>query len=200
MTIAHQILAFPSVIMGFDLQGAYDPDQLVDEEIVPHALMGNAQPGDGSSSGKGINYLHTRPEVKLMLQNCVDEYTNKMSQETLAIANSWINRASQGTFTNLHRHEGSVISGAFYPKVEGEGSSPLILHTPLAAHTFNTFYTQDNDLNASYCQVPATQGMLWLFPSWLNHHTEPTQTNSRWVISFNTYPRERYTPTNLDTL
>lgn len=196
----HQILAFPSVVMGFDLQGEYDPDKLTRETVEPHALMGNAQPGNGSSSGKGTNYLHTRPEVKDLLQRCVDEYTQKMSQESLAIANSWINIGSRGTYTNVHRHEGSIISGAFYPKIEGEGSSPLILHTPLAAHTFNTFYTQDNDLNASYCQVPANQGMLWLFPSWLNHHTEPTDSDARWVVSFNTYPRERYTPTDLHTL
>ena len=196
----HQILAFPSVIMGFDLQGEYDPDKLTRETVEPHALMGNAQPGNGSSSGKGTNYLHTRPGVKDLLQRCVDEYTQKMSQESLAIANSWINIGSRGTYTNVHRHEGSIISGAFYPKIEGEGSSPLILHTPLAAHTFNTFYTQDNDLNASYCQVPANQGMLWLFPSWLNHHTEPTDSDARWVVSFNTYPRERYTPTDLHTL
>ena len=196
----HQILAFPSVVIGFDLQGEYDPDELVDETVEPHALMGNAQPGNGSSSGKGTNYLHTRPGVKDLLQRCVDEYTQKMSQESLAIANSWINIGSRGTYTNVHRHEGSIISGAFYPKIEGEGSSPLILHTPLAAHTFNTFYTQDNDLNASYCQVPANQGMLWLFPSWLNHHTEPTDSDARRVVSFNTYPRERYTPTDLHTL
>lgn len=196
----HQILAFPSVVIGFDLQGEYDPDKLTRETVEPHALMGNAQPGNGSSSGKGTNYLHTRPGVKDLLQRCVDEYTQKMSQESLAIANSWINIGSRGTYTNVHRHEGSIISGAFYPKIEGEGSSPLILHTPLAAHTFNTFYTQDNDLNASYCQVPANQGMLWLFPSWLNHHTEPTDSDARWVVSFNTYPRERYTPTDLHTL
>ena len=196
----HQILAFPSVVIGFDRQGEYDPDELVDETVEPHALMGNAQPGNGSSSGKGTNYLHTRPGVKDLLQRCVDEYTQKMSQESLAIANSWINIGSRGTYTNVHRHEGSIISGAFYPKIEGQGSSPLILHTPLAAHTFNTFYTQDNDLNASYCQVPANQGMLWLFPSWLNHHTEPTDSDARWVVSFNTYPRERYTPTDLHTL
>ena len=41
------------------------------------------------------------------------------------IKNSWMNRVGKGGSVRSHRHEGSVVSGAFYP-IADEGSCPLI--------------------------------------------------------------------------
>ena len=38
-------------------------------------------------------------------------------------------------------------------------------------------------------EVKCEQGILYLFPSWLEHYTRENQTNERITLSFNTYYR-----------
>ena len=44
-------------------------------------------------------------------------------------------------------------------------------------------------LNQNEIEVKCEQGILYLFPSWLEHYTRENQTNERITLSFNTYYR-----------
>ena len=189
-----EVLAFPTFVLGFNLTGRYDPDETIkgsSKIVASHGLLNSDNSEDGSSYGK-IGFLDSKPSLKTLMQECVDTYTSKLDQEDLGLWDSWINIGSKGSQIIRHRHEGSVISGAFYPKIDGdpELSPPLILHSPLSAYHSNTKYTQVNAINSYQEILPSWEGMLWLFPSWCEHSTTASQADKRYVISFNTYPKK----------
>ena len=191
-----EVKSFPTLFLGFDLRGMYDPDKVVadaDEYVLPHGLLETDNPSDGSTYGQD-GYLQSPhlSELRTLMQRCVDEYVDKIKLEPLGIWNSWMNKGSEGSKTSLHRHEGSVISGAFYPKIVGHNrnSPPLQLHSPLKPNHMCTVFTEPNDYNTYVQEVPAWEGMLWIFPSWCEHSTEVNRTTARYCLSFNTYPRK----------
>ena len=56
-------------------------------------------------------------------------------------------------------------------------------------------FSEPNELNDYYHRLPATQGMLYLFPSWAEHETKVNNADERWCISFNTdYIRDHFDP------
>ena len=110
-----EVTAFPTLFLGFDLRELYDKDKVVegvDKLITPHGLIESENEGDGSTWGSS-SYLEEQPELTNLMQRCVDAYVDKLKLEPLGVWNSWINKGSHGSKTNPHRHEGSVISGAF---------------------------------------------------------------------------------------
>ena len=189
-----EVTSFPTLFLGFDLRGLYDKDEVVegaDELVLPHGLLETDVDTDGSTFGM-TGYLEDKPERRDLMQRCVDAYVDKLKLEPIGIWNSWINKGSPGSRTAPHRHEGSVISGAFYPKIVGHNrnSPPLQLHSPLKPYHMCTIFTEPNEYNTYVQEVPAWEGMLWLFPSWCEHSTAVNQTQARYCISFNTYPRK----------
>ena len=91
-----------------------------------------------------------------------------------------------GKRLNLHRHEGSVLSGAFYLKVDND-SVPLRFKSPLLPYKMNDMYQRmDNQYASTGVMLKPSNGQLVLFPSWLEHETDP-ECGERCVISFNTF-------------
>jgi len=188
------VLAFPTVFIGYDLRGMYDPDEIIEgaaDLISPHGLLESKNEGDGSTWGTE-GHLETHAELRRLMQRCVDNYVDTVGLEPLGIWNSWLNKGTPGSRTIPHRHEGSSISGAFYPKIVGnnEDSPPLTLHSPLKPLHGMQVFAEPNMLNTYTTEVSAWEGMLWLFPSWCEHSTPVNKAEERYCISFNTYPRK----------
>ena len=81
----------------------------------------------------------------------------------------------------LHRHQGSVVSGALYIDLP-DNPSPIRFKNPLIPYKMMELYTEQSNYHQS---VEIYEGLLILFPSWLEHETLP-QKGKRTVISFNT--------------
>ena len=90
---------------------------------------------------------------------------------------------------NAHRHERSVISGAYYPKCEDE-SAPLIFESPLQPYQMNMNNIRQGPYNQYFLDFNPQPGLLVLFPSWLRHSVPPNRSDKRYTISFNTIRRE----------
>lgn len=183
--IIHKL--FPTVIGEFDLSTCYDPLQvksfLDSYNTKTHSLVPN-----GISSYTSGHSLLTEFELNSLndhFQNCVDSYAEQTSLEPMYISNSWFNKLTKGSRTTLHRHEGSVLSGAFYPYADNDSIS-LSFRSPLRPHRMNDLFISTNHLNSDFESFPAKVGTLYLFPSWLEHETDINQSNERYVISFNT--------------
>ena len=101
------------------------------------------------------------------------------------ISTSWFNTMSEGGSVESHRHERSVISGAYYPYAD-DGSNPLMLESPIQQLRMNDCIIKVTGFNRYTEHVPALPGSLVLFPSWLKHYVEPNNSKKRYVISFNT--------------
>ena len=183
--IIHKL--FPTVIAEFDLSNQMH--QLdIKAELDMYYLDNNHSLVDaGVSSYNKINILNTDSlfYLKQLFQQCVDQYVLALGLADTNISNSWFNVMQKGSKTNLHRHEGSVCSGAFYPFVDS-GSTDLKFHNPLKPYRMNDIFVEENHLNSYFHYAPAKANTLYIFPSWLEHETNVNQSNSRYVISFNT--------------
>tara|TARA_S200000501_G_C20709804_1_gene693470 strand:- start:313 stop:924 length:612 start_codon:yes stop_codon:yes gene_type:complete len=190
---------FPTLVMGFDLTGEYDPEVIIgDYAHKDHRLVEDKSGESGSTYAITYNYLFNndkfRPLVEQM-HTAITLYAQEMNLLPLKMTNSWLNLGKKGSNIMLHRHEASVISGAFYPKVVGEDSAALILHSPIKATRMYDVFSEPNELNDYYHHLPAKQGMLYLFPSWAEHETKVSNADERWCISFNTdYIRDHFNP------
>jgi len=118
---------------------------------------------------KGVStYNHGMPVLmypeltglKNIIEKYVRLYCNKYEIPSLKFINSWFNISQRGNKLKAHKHEESIVSGAFYLS----GKTPLIF--------------PDTSINPY-------PGMLVIFSSDLVHYTEE-EAEQRIVISFNT--------------
>ena len=123
--------------------------------------------------------------LKEELDNCLQEYTQSVGLQYVEIIRSWFNTMSTGKRIKLHRHEGSVISGAFYLKVD-DNSVPLKFKSPVLPSKMIDIYTRPTQYACPFFELKPTIGQLVLFPSWLEHETD-AECGERVVISFNTF-------------
>jgi len=180
---------FPTSVMEFDLQNYFAENEIkmlhdLQEKSMSHYLIPN-----GSTTYDSIqNLLAIKKYIflKHILDRCVEEYCKTIALQPLFITRCWTSFLSKGCKTKLHKHEGSVVSGALYIQ-SSDLSSPLILNSPLKPYRqFDLFY-DENCHNSYTVSLPAKKFILYIFPSWLEHETElETTKDIRQVISFNT--------------
>jgi len=123
------------------------------------------------------------------LKAAIVELTQAVLYDTLGslpafTLQSWINIHERGGFNFLHIHEGSLLCGCFYLQVP-EGSGPLVFRDPRPGVIHAGI--KGNGANAyKDIQLAPSDGLLVLFPSWLEHYVEPHDGDrSRIAIPFN---------------
>ena len=80
------------------------------------------------------------------IQGCIDSYCDDAGLEPSLLSTSWFNVMGEGSNVERHRHEGSVVSGAYYPLVEDE-SCPLIFESPLRQVRMCDVFDKQNAIN-----------------------------------------------------
>ena len=135
----------------------------------------------------GCNVLDNPNLVNLRtsIKDCLNDYSIRLGVDNIVIVNSWSSITEIGGRLELHRHEGSVISGVFYPKID-EPVSPLIVKSPISQNQMFEIYNPESNVQNThqYNTIFPQSGMLALFPSWLEHKTE-VEIGRRTIISFN---------------
>ena len=104
------------------------------------------------------------------------------------ISNMWININGQGHYNQAHRHTFSFLSGIFYVKTKNNCGN-LVFKNPNALHE-NYIRPSDvveyNGFNSESWRITPTENNLIIFPSWLEHFTNPNESGEdRISISFN---------------
>lgn len=166
--------------LNIDLESLYE--RLKKFKTEPHGLLDDSK----SSYNQDVSILYDEDFVDLheQIQFCLEDYTNNIRLQPLVVTGSWYNEMEDGCKVNLHRHEGSVISGAFYIKIDN--AVPLRFKNPLLPYKMNDLHTStDSEFSSPGVQFPPESGNLVLFPSWLEHETD-NETGKRCVLSFNT--------------
>ena len=171
--------------------GAYEIDidldfvysKITEYTSAPHFLLEDSD----SSFGQESNILHDPDLAHLRSEilGCIKDYTDATCLQELEITGAWYNQMRKGDKVTLHRHEGSVLSGAFYVRTD-DSTVPLRFQSPLKPYKMNDLYESFNSQYAcSGVQLNVQSGSLLLFPSWLEHETD-AECGERCVISFNT--------------
>ena len=141
----------------------------------------SSYPADGKFTTFLLNEV---PEIKEVIQQCVNDYTDKLGLNSVRVGTSWFNKTSKGGKLELHRHDGSIVSGGFYPSLKGE-VSPLLFKSPIQPYKMLEWFKEGTEYSNIFHAVQPYQGLLVLFPSWLEHKTDK-EIGNRLTVSFNT--------------
>ncbi len=150
--------------------------------------------GDGISTYNPNYSILKDKEFNLLTQEFetrLKEYTERVGLTEVRISNSWLNIMNKNVGLTKHRHPGSVVTGAYYPKYPAN-SAVLTFSSPLQPYRMCELYDRTTDFNADLGSIPVQEGNLYLFPSWLEHGTNLNNTDERYVISFNTIHKGYY--------
>ena len=183
----NEYVLFPTIVREYDF--SKDPDFHVLADFVskqktePHRLVGWAESSYGVGRSLFDNFI--LKGIRQKLQAAVDEYIIELGIAPVKITNSWFNKLGQHQRVETHRHELSVVSGAFYVHAN-PGSVGLKLFSPLAQLRMYEQIVNHNAVNANFIEMECCTGQLILFPSWMEHGTDNNQTDSRITVSFNT--------------
>ena len=180
---------FPTPVLKFDFSTHKDNARLLELieswETAPHQLVSGAQ-SSYMKSDKHILDHQDLKDLKADFQKAVDVYCEKVGLgKNVKISMSWFNVLQKGQSVNLHRHEVSILSAAYYVKSDKD-SAGLNFRSPIDPYRMHEFFVQNTEYNVKNVEVPCEQGALYLFPSWLEHYTNQNQTDKRITISFNT--------------
>lgn len=128
-------------------------------------------------------------EIRNFCEESVKHFNNEINNNTktkLRITQSWLNISKANQFHHKHRHPNSYISGVLY--IETSENDRINFYNPATRFSFyQETPTTFNQFNSSVWWLPATQGMLYLFPSDLEHEVPPVLSNKRISLSFNTF-------------
>ncbi len=109
-----------------------------------------------------------------------------MENQVVKINNMWAIINTGGSANAQHQHGNSTISGAYYVRAP-KNSGDIVFYDPRPAPVyFHPNAKSPNYLNAPVNSVNPKEGVLVLFPSYLDHSVNENLSNEeRIVISFN---------------
>lgn len=149
----------------------------------------------GYTSYGSLDRLHLVSSLFSRLRRQIDRHVKAFAGDlhydlagrTLAMTDCWANLMSAGTVHSLHLHPGSVISGTYYVEVP-KGAGVLKFEDPRLAAQMAAPPRRSAAPEAfqSFVSVPACDGDIVLFESWLRHEVPPARfSGERISISFN---------------
>jgi uncharacterized protein (TIGR02466 family) len=168
--------------------------QLSEEDHAGRAWSATNYPG-GYTSYNSAAHLQTRSPTFAALEKCIDAHVRTFARtldfdlrgRTLAMTDCWVNVMTRQVVHGLHLHPLASLSGTYYVRTP-RGCSGLKFEDPrldrfMAAPPRKSAARRDNQV---WVTVPAEQGRLVMFESWLRHEVVPNPTDAQRVsISFN---------------
>ena len=182
---------FPTLMKEYDLTDSpgLDAFKKVIFEKGQTSVHGLAVNGRSSHGGfDPLNFEESMPMLQSFMQ-CLDDYTTESGNWPTIISGSWYNILPKGGFTHRHRHESSVISGAFYVTLPDGDHGNFYVLSPLQPYMMCMHHIQTTPYSTYEFDVDIKENHLYLFPSWLEHGSRENNTDKdRVTVSFNTNP------------
>ena len=119
---------------------------------------------------------------KSFIKTSMDEYLNACIGHTMDynIIQSWMTKTRKGEITTIHNHGMFDIAGVYYYQTNTQDGAIKFLNSNAGMAASQTFL-KEYDVS-----VQPQNGLLILFPAWLNHTVEMNNTDSeRMSLSFN---------------
>ena len=179
---------FPTLVAEYDLADKIDNDLIMKKITISGLQMhGTLNKGVSSYMG-GYDCALTRlamTDLQSAIKECLDDYCKEAGLEENIIVNSWCNILKEGGSVKRHRHDKSVLSGAYYPSSDPD-DCPLLIENPTQIFKMTETKIHDTEYNVSAIGVPTSKGKLVIWPSYLYHETQKNSSEERYTISFNT--------------
>jgi|TARA_B100000902_G_scaffold367246_1_gene389694 uncharacterized protein (TIGR02466 family) len=179
---------FPTAIQQVDL-GPPDEDEL------NYIKKLEKVPNQGNKTSKD-NYILNRPQLSNIARKIeaqvlfyLREIQKAQDSVTLNITQSWCNYSEPNEWHHKHKHPNSILSGVYYPQATEELDC-IHFFNPIEP-MIKVITTEDTPFNSGGESVPVKTGMLYLFPSFIEHAVPMLQqrNSTRISLSFNTFYR-----------
>ena len=177
---------FPTLVQVYNLNDHPSNKEILDYVESNYVTEWPEEIGKGKTTSQLEMTVLDRFKIKDDIQMCINEYCFHAGLEYTEISKSWLNAQQLDGRVDLHRHELSIVSGAYYPFVE-PNSSPLIFKSPILGPKMSEIHAKATEYTADEMEFDVRTGFLILFPSWLYHYTKPNPTEKRITMSFNTH-------------
>ena len=140
---------------------------------------------------KDFDLDHSEPKKFIIfISSSIEQVMTDMNwdkeKQVVKINNMWAIINTGGSSNAQHQHGNSNISGAYYVRAP-KNSGDIVFYDPRPAPVyFHPNAKSPNLLNAQVNSVSPKEGVLVLFPSYLDHSVNENLSNEeRIVISFN---------------
>ena len=148
--------------------------------------------------GLDNNILNAKPlkEIKKQIEECLLHYVHAFADASSNIEPvlicSWLNYTKLNQNHHRHGHPNSLISGTLYVNVDENTDSIVFFKNKSVGHGFDSYSfdkpAMNNMWNANRFPVKVNNGLIVLFPSYLDHFVPPVQTNhTRISLAFNAF-------------
>jgi len=109
-----------------------------------------------------------------------------IEKQIIKIKSIWAIINEKGASNERHHHGNSALSAAYYVRAP-KNCGDIVFYDPRPAPVFShPIAKKPNILNATVNSITPEEGLLVLFPSYLDHSVKPNlSSNQRIVISFN---------------
>ncbi|MCG8428491.1 MAG: 2OG-Fe(II) oxygenase family protein [Chromatiales bacterium] len=182
---------FPSHVWTFDLTA--EEREKIAHEITPELeairpVFSENRTGVGWQSPQDLH----RRESLTTLVSIIDDSTRsilrflKIGYDAFEITGCWANINSPGCSHRMHSHPNNFLSGAYYLQTQA-GADTINFHDPrIQAAVIRPPVTELTGSNTDQVVVKVKDGMLLLFPAYLQHSVDAnTSDRERISISFN---------------
>lgn len=124
--------------------------------------------------------------IKKNINIALNDMNWDLDKQSVKINNLWAIVNEQGAWNQKHHHSNSDLSAAYYVSAY-ENCGDIVFYDPRPGPVYkHPIAKSPNILNASVNSIKPEEGMLILFPSYLEHSVNPNLSNKkRIVISFN---------------
>ena len=176
---------FPTLVGTFELKTVNNEVLMNKMDMAGNVGHGLIENGVSSYVG-GEDCFLTRlniEDLKKEILYHLNEYCFQAGIAPNYIINSWANVLEQQGLVKRHRHEKSIISGAYYPK---DSDANLILENPNTIFQMTQTNINESIYNSEKISIKPKAGLLVMWPSHIYHYTESNDKNKRYTVSFNT--------------
>lgn len=124
--------------------------------------------------------------IKKNINSTLNDMDWDLNNQSVKINNLWAIINEHGAWNQKHHHSNNDLSAAYYV-CANEGCGDIVFYDPRPGPVFrHPIARSPNILNASVNSIKPEEGMLVLFPSYLEHSVNPNLSDKkRVVISFN---------------
>ncbi|MBI1777301.1 MAG: hypothetical protein HYR63_18345 [Proteobacteria bacterium] len=189
MAMTHQIVSFfPTLVslVGYEHAAGFHPPARARIAQLQRT-GGTTKPGQWQSGSD----LHRDPVfadfAAFALRAAADRFEAlRYRPSPLAFTGMWANINTPGFAHPAHAHSNNFLSGVYYLTVPEGGGGLVFLDPRKQQQVLVPSLIEVTPMNSTAARLPAVEGQMVLFPSWLEHYTEENRAQlPRVSIAFN---------------
>lgn len=150
----------------------------------PNRIISNR--GGWQSHDLRLNDHQEFNEVSDVINNKIAEFNNSINPQFKSrLDNCWININDRNNFNTSHIHPFALFSGVLYIAAD-ENAGDLVFYNTFHPWKYSPIENYGSQLFHSRVTYKPRTGMLVIFPAWLEHSVDPSNSdNNRISIAFN---------------